>query len=140
MPLLIRALFFTAILVIANGCGLFTPDDEHVCVTCRDNFEIHLQSNFDDDHVRVEIDRVLVFEGHVKTNHILGLAELIELQWPEGMHSIKVTVNGLENAAKTFDLNRPLFVLVGYYTDHIPAAEISAGVHIEISKQRPTYY
>ena len=69
----------------------------------------------------------------VETNYLLSLAEVVKLKMPIGSHRIKVSVNGIEDQEKTFELNRKLYIAARYFRDPMPDLNIPKGVMIEIS-------
>ena len=118
--------------VATAGCGLLGED--------RQAFEVHLQSSFDQDHVRVELDGRTVFDGRVTTAHVAGLAERIELERPTGTHRIRVTVNDLEAVEKRFKLDERLTVAVQYYAEAWPQQKIPQGVTIKVFEGYVGYF
>lgn len=96
-------------------------------------FEIHLQSYFRGESVRIEMDGQPLFNKAVTTNPVLGLAEIINLEKPVGEHHIKVVVNDAEERETNFVLDCKLYVGIRYSRDAIPEPNISKGVRIEIT-------
>ena len=119
-------------LAVVAGCGLLGEN--------RQAFEVHLQSSFEDDHVRVEIDGQVVFDGRVTTAHVAGLAERIKLERPTGRHRIRVIVNDLEAVEKRFRLNERLTVAVQYYAEAWPQQSIPQGVTIKVFEGYVGYF
>ncbi len=136
-----RLVALVALLGLATGCHLLSPDAEGeiACATCRHAFEVHLNNGFDDDRVRVEIDGQTVFDERVTTDDVWSLAEVLKLQRPEGTHHIRAVVNGSEEGAASFELDRELFIHVRYYREALPSHGIPEGVVIEIREHRPVY-
>ncbi len=130
---------FFAILIIASGCELLSPVAEPECATCEQAFEIHLNNNFDNDRVHVEIDGKVIFDERITTDYVWSLAEIVKLKRPMGTHHIKIVVNGSEEEKRTFELDRLLFIHVRYYPEAIPDLSIPRGVVIEVSEIRPMY-
>lgn len=127
------------VLALASGCKLLPTEGEAGCTECELAFEVHVKNNFQNDHVRLAIDGMVVFDERVTTNYVWSLAEIIKLKRPMGTHQVKVVVNGSEQGESTFELDRPLFIHVRYYSKPIPELSIPKGVLVEVSEQRPMY-
>lgn len=94
-----RALLLLLVLfMFGAGCDSAVP----ATPSGPEEVRVDLQSDFDRDHVAIELDGDLVFSDRVTTNHLLGLAEFISLSIPEGEHSIQAVVNGRYYAAAQF--------------------------------------
>ncbi|MGI9175509.1 MAG: hypothetical protein ACR2GR_09360 [Rhodothermales bacterium] len=113
-------------LVVVAGCGLLGEDQQA--------FEVHLQSTFKQDHVRVEIDGHVVFDGRVTSDPLVGGAEVIKLERPTGMRRIRVTVNDSEVAEERFKLEERLTVAVQYYAEAGAQRNALQGVIIDVFK------
>lgn len=134
-----RRALLVLFLVLVSGCEPFGVDPCACSPEFQLDLEVHLGSDFNDDRVRVAIDGREVFDDRVTTNHVLSLAEVIELQRPPGRYRIDVQVNHDHQAWTTFDLDRPLFVGVGYHVEPIPRYNIAAGIAIHVTDTRPVY-
>lgn len=130
---------FAFLLIIAAGCQVLPVENEPECSNCDRSFEVHINSNFDNDRVRIEIDGLTVFNERVTTNPVLSLAEIIELKRPAGVHRIRVVVNGSKAGEKTFSLDQKLYIQVRFYPEAIPDLNIPEGVSIYVSEIQPMY-
>lgn len=132
-------MFYWLLIVLSiTGCDIFYT--ENVCESRNcEQFEIHLNNNFDDDYVRVEIDGKPVFNKRITTDDVWSLAEIIELERPEGSHQIKVVVNENEEGERSFELDDMLYIHVRYYREPLPRSNIPQGVKIDFNDQSPMY-
>lgn len=128
------------LLIALNTTGCDTFYSENVCESRNcEQFEIHLNNNFDDDYVRIEIDGKPVFNKRITTDYIWSLAEIIELERPEGTHHINVVVNGNEEGKRSFELDDMLYIHVRYYHEPLPDSNISEGIKIDFNTEPPMY-
>lgn len=91
------ATLFALLLVLPACDGAAWETDERVAL------RVDIQSQFDDDRVRVEVGGVPVFDGRVTTEDVLSLAEIVEAQVPPGETTLRATVNGAARAEVTLD-------------------------------------
>ena len=75
---------------------------------------IHLQADFNDDKVVIVLNGDRVFSGRVTTDHIVGVAKMIPLSLPEGMHHIRVSVNGRSSSSQGFVAGSIAVIAVAY--------------------------
>ena len=64
---------------------------------------IDVQTQFDDDRVRLEVGGVPVYDDRVTTEATLSLAEIVRTNVPPGATTLAVTVNGGPSAALELD-------------------------------------
>ena len=122
--------FLLSVILLAGsivGCGITNDDRDG------DALEVHLQSNFDGEHVEVEIDERTVFHDSVRTNHVIGLADVIELELPEGKHRIRIDVDGEFSNEQQFALEDRLFIGITFHRQSIPQTSIVEGIHFQFS-------
>ncbi len=137
-PSLFHLIYWLIIALSITGCDIFYS--ENVCESSPcESFQIHLNNNFDDDYVRVEIDGKPVFNKRITTDYVWSLAEIIELERPEGTHQIKVVVNENEEAERSFVLDDKLYIYVRYYHKLLPRLNIPQGVKIDFTNRPPMY-
>jgi hypothetical protein len=76
---------------------------------------IDLQSDFKNDVVSVEIDGQRIFQNRATTNEVAGMAESIRTRCTEGIHTIRITVNGITKADQ-FNLTKCQFLGINYFS------------------------
>lgn len=76
---------------------------------------IDLQSDFKNDLVSVEIDGQRIFQQRANTNDLAGMAESIRTHCTEGIHTIRITVNGVTKADQ-FNLTKCQFLGINYFS------------------------
>lgn len=122
--------FLLSVILLAGslvGCGILNEDRDGVAL------EVHLQSNFDGEHVEVEIDGRTVFHDRIRTDHRIGLAEVIELELPEGKHRVRIEVDGGFRTEQQFALEDRLLIGVTFHRQSIPGTSIVEGIHLQFS-------
>jgi hypothetical protein len=75
---------------------------------------VDIQSSFDNDKVQVFIDNQALLNTQVTTNHTLSLATSISTANTEGIHTIKVIVNGGAAITEKFTQKTDLYIGVNY--------------------------
>src|SRR5215217_7600877 len=89
------------------------------CISSKENniytIGIDLQSDFENDMVSVEIDGQNVFRKKVTTNIDAGMAESIQTKFREGVHTIRISVNGVTKTDQV-NLTRCQFLGVNYFS------------------------
>lgn len=133
---LVSALCALALLVLGAGCELLPVNSSSPNAQA---FEVHLQNNFDEDRVRVEIDGEVVFNDRVSTDYLWSLAEVVVLKAPEGKRRLRVVVNGSEEGKAQFNLDKKLYIGVRYYKEPIPSLEIPEGIVMDVSEEEFIY-
>lgn len=126
-------------IVVLSGCGFVDLDPSGGTTGVALDLEVHLTSQFNDDHVRVAIDGREVFDERVTTVDVLSLAEVVELKSSSGRHRIDVDVNGSYHASERFYLDRPKYAIVRFYKEPLPRYQISEGILIDVTDRRPVY-
>lgn len=61
------------LLMLLSGCSMPTEERDTVPL------QVHLQSGFEGEHVRVRADGRTVFNERILTDNLIGLAEIIRL-------------------------------------------------------------
>lgn len=87
------------------------PGCDEPAAPASQSFEFHIQSFFQGDWVRLELDDRPVFWGRATTEPLLGVAAVIPSSATPGAHVARVTVGGVERTVQ-FDLRSPLYILV----------------------------
>lgn len=82
--------------------------------TDRVPLRIDIQSQFDDDRVRLEVGGVPVFDGRVTTEDVLSLARVVEASVPPGETVMEAIVNDGPRARIDLDPSAPGVVGVGF--------------------------
>jgi len=95
--------------------------------------EVHLQTQFRGEQIRVDIDGQKLFGQAVTTNDVLGLAEIIKLEMLQGRHEIKIIINGRFQQKASFKLDCKLYIGVTYYRDAVPALNLPQGLTITLT-------
>ena len=91
---------------------------------------VDIQSQFDDDRVRVEVGGVPVFDDRVTTEALLSLAKIVEADVPPGETTLEATVNGGPSATLSLDPAAPGVVVIGF-----DGRDVSVG----LAEQAPLY-
>lgn len=81
--------------------------------------EIHVQSYFKDDRVRIELDEQVIFDGQASTSALLGVAERLVLKRDSGSHLLSVTVNSAVHTEEPFLLENALYIGIGYHDEKV---------------------
>jgi hypothetical protein len=92
-----------------GACGVLDVDSEPA-----DVFEIHLQGAFEGNDVRVEYDGRVVYDGVARTDERIGLASSIPVDTNNGIHFIRVRVDGKVTAHERVTVTDTLYVGVTY--------------------------
>jgi hypothetical protein len=72
---------------------------------------IDLGTHFQNDFVTIKLDDHVVFSETVSTNPVLGVAKVVNLNYPIGKYEISVTVNGKEKTDKVrHQKNRYIYI------------------------------
>ena len=116
------------------GCGIFNENRDG------DTLEVHLQSNFDGERVQVKIDGRTVFHDRVRTDHLIGLADVIALKLPEGKYRVRIEVDGEFSTEQQFELEDRLFIGVTFHRRSIPESSIVEGIHFRFSDTPILYF
>ena len=127
---LIVAISFIPVLILFACSGSNRPTDSEEESIIKIPLEVHLQSGFDKNRVRVEIHTGFsefvngeanawigvtpLFNEVVTTFPALGLAEIVRTTMESGQHSIKVVVEDSIEVQSVFDLQDTLFIGVNY--------------------------
>ncbi len=85
---------------------------------------LHLEAGFDNDSVKLYIDGNRVFNDVVTTSPLIGLAEAIIIQQPEGVFEMTIEVNNREMAVEDILIDEELYVLMNFYND-LPTIDTS---------------
>jgi hypothetical protein len=75
---------------------------------------LHIQSDFNGELVKIDLDGSTVFEDSVTTMQVLGLAAIDSLEMNNGSHEIQVTVNSIYTYSENFNLSNPLWLGINY--------------------------
>jgi hypothetical protein len=111
MPLMknLPLLCLTIIMLMAISCK---KEAEKSSVTYP--LHLHIQSDFEHDHVEVLINSTTVFDGIVTTNDIWGLSEEVELEQGKGPFLMKMIFNDSKPITRAIDMQQELYVGVGH--------------------------
>ena len=75
------------------------------------DLRIDLGTHFQNDFVTIKLDNHVVFSETVSTNPVLGVAKVVNLDYPIGKYEISVTVNGKEKTDKVrHQKNRYIYI------------------------------
>ncbi len=77
-------------------------------------FQIHLQTEFKNNYVRVKFDQENVFDDTVSTNSNMSYAAIISLDVSQGQHYIQVLVDNDIQGDTTLIVGDSLYVLVRF--------------------------
>lgn len=143
MPRILSMISVVCLVTVAGatlvGCELLSPPGEGGKQEGLQSFEVHLNSQFDNDRVQVRIDGREVFDERVTTLDVLSLAHILKLERPAGPHLLEVVVAGRTRADTTFYLADPQYIQV-WYADPANASVMGhTGIRLEISRERPLY-
>jgi hypothetical protein len=75
---------------------------------------VDVQTNFEQDHVKVLIDNQPLLNAAVTTIHTLGVAKSISTAATKGTHSIKVIVNDNTVQSENFTQSGDLYIGINY--------------------------
>lgn len=102
------------------------------------DFEVHIQHNFDNDRVVVELDGKVVFDDYVTTNPVLGLAKIVKLQAYRGTHHVRAILRAPDGTLQpdfiqevVVDLNQPVYICLTKNVEQVFKASVK--------KERPMY-
>ena len=109
-----HSLILLSLLFLLAACSEATDPAEEQNADWTIPLEVHLQANFENDLVRVELDRKVIFNDRATTGALLGFAERLKLKRDSGTHSLRVVVNNNVLHEESFDLQDTLYIGVGY--------------------------
>lgn len=101
--LFVKFMFLSGVVLVLQSCA----GNQHP-------LHLHLQSQFNNDYVQVDIDGSQVYADSVTTNNVLGLADTYSLNEEEGPHVIHIAVNNIVNYTDSFQLNDELYIGINY--------------------------
>ena len=96
----------------------------------KQDFELHIQAYFNDEHVSVQMDGNWVYAGTVSTD-LAGVASMSRLAAKPGDHEVRVFAGG-DEIRESFDLSGYLFLLV-------MRDGVTRQLRVETTTQRPLY-
>ncbi len=95
------------------------------------DFEVHIQHNFDNDRVVVELDSKVVFDDYVTTHPFLGLAKIVKLQAYRGTHNVRAILRAPDGTLQpdfiqevVVDLNQPVYIFLTKNVEQIFKASV----------------
>ena len=56
--------------------------------------EVHLQRSFDSTPVLISLDSQVIFDSLATTNHIIGAAEIVDVETSIGSHTLDLLIEG----------------------------------------------
>lgn len=90
--------------LVVNGCKKLDIEKE---------LRIDIGTQFQNDFVTIKLDDKIIFSDSVSTNPILGVSEIIIIDYPIGKYDISVNVNGIEKTDK-FRHKKNQFIYISY--------------------------
>lgn len=97
-------LFMVVPVLVVNGCKKLDIEKE---------LRIDIGTQFQNDFVTIKLDDKIIFSDSVSTNPILGVSEIIIIDYPIGKYDISVNVNGIEKTDK-FRHKKNQFIYISY--------------------------
>lgn len=84
-------LFGLCLVFFSMGCKKLNIEKE-----CR----IDIGAYFEKDFVIIKLDDEIIFSDSVNTSALLGVAEILKIEYPIGKYEISVNVNGIEKVER----------------------------------------
>ncbi len=99
---------FILLLFSLISCKKLSSDSE---------LRINLGSQFQNDWVKVKLDNELLLADTITTNEVLGVAQVIQNDYPKGKYQLTVEVNG-QTVSEKFRHKKNRFIVVNYSKSH----------------------
>ena len=110
-------------------CGLEACDEP--TAPEKQDFELHITSYFEAEHLTVQLDGKRIFSGIATTNVMIGVATIVRLDAEPGRHEIRVLGEG-DAVREVFDLTQYEYVL-------IRRDGVSRELGVRVTTERPLY-
>lgn len=101
-----KLILLFALIPLMGGVGCKKLDIEK-------ELRIDLGTQFQNDFVTIKLDNDVIFSDSVSTNPILGVAKILNIDYPVGKYEISVIVNGIIKT-DTFRHKNNRFVYISY--------------------------